>query len=69
MRGVLSSRKSVELALADLELHKAIVEGANNEILNDVYVGIQGRFIVVNYLIRPLKIVIMKEQYKTILKY
>ncbi|HBH3652220.1 TPA: GntR family transcriptional regulator [Clostridioides difficile] len=47
--------KSVELALADLELHKAIVEGANNEILNDVYVGIQGRFIVVNYLIRPLK--------------
>ncbi|MCC0664057.1 GntR family transcriptional regulator [Clostridioides sp. ZZV15-6597] len=47
--------KSVELALTDLKLHKAIVEGANNKILKDVYVGIQGRFIVVNYLIRPLK--------------
>ncbi|MCC0632854.1 GntR family transcriptional regulator [Clostridioides sp. ZZV15-6388] len=47
--------KSVELALTDLKLHKAIVEGANNKILKDIYVGIQGRFIVVNYLIRPLK--------------
>lgn len=47
--------KFVELAMADLKFHSAIIEGSSNEILDDLYTGVQGRFIVVNYLVRPLR--------------
>lgn len=45
----------VELAMADLKFHRAIVQSAGNKIMDDLYTGVQGRFIVLNYLIRPLK--------------
>lgn len=45
----------VQLAIADLDLHKAIVEGAENVVLTDLFNSIQGRFVVVNYVIHPLK--------------
>lgn len=48
-------KNAVELALADLEFHRIIISGAKNEILEELYPGVQGRFIVVNYLTRPLK--------------
>lgn len=45
----------VKLAMADLGFHRAIVQSAENTIMSDLYTGVQGRFIVLNYLIRPLK--------------
>lgn len=51
----LRENKSVELAMADLNFHKMILCGAGNEILQELYTGVQGRFIVVNYLARPFK--------------
>lgn len=45
----------VGLAMRDLNFHEAIVACSGNEILEDLYTGVQGRFIVVNYLSRPLK--------------
>lgn len=44
----------VDFAMSDLNLHRAIVDGANNEILSDLYVGVQGRFVVVNYVVMPV---------------
>lgn len=45
----------VELAMTDLKFHKAIVASAGNDILTELYTGVQGRFVVVNYLVRPLQ--------------
>lgn len=45
----------VELSTMDLKFHKTLVKCAQNEILDETYARIQGRFLVVNYLIRPLR--------------
>lgn len=51
----LKEKRYVELALEDLKLHRSLVRSAGNDILTDLYPGIQGRFIVANYLARPLR--------------
>ncbi len=51
----LMENRNVELAMADLHFHKMILNGTGNEILQELYTGVQGRFIVVNYLTRPFK--------------
>ncbi|MEZ3435867.1 MAG: GntR family transcriptional regulator [Lachnospiraceae bacterium] len=51
----LMENRNVELAMADLHFHKMILNGTGNEILQELYTGVQGRFIVVNYLARPFK--------------
>lgn len=51
----LRENNSVKLAMADLNFHQMILCGAGNEILQELYTGVQGRFIVVNYLARPFK--------------
>lgn len=45
----------VAIAMEDLKFHKEIVASAENDILTDLYTSVQGRFVVVNYLVRPLK--------------
>lgn len=45
----------VALAMADIDFHRAIVASVENDILTDLYTSVQGRFIIVNYLVRPLK--------------
>ena len=45
----------VSIAMEDLKFHKEIVASAENDILTDLYTSVQGRFVVVNYLVRPLK--------------
>lgn len=44
----------VKMALIDQQFHRALVESAGNEILDELYTGIQGRNIIVNYLVRPM---------------
>lgn len=51
----LMENKTVELAMADLHFHKMILNGTGNEILQELYTGVQGRFIVVSYLTLPFK--------------
>lgn len=46
----------VELATADRKFHRCLVESAGNAILTETYTRIQGRFIVANYLLRPLSV-------------
>ena len=38
----------------DLEFHRMLVSGCNNEYLSGEYKRIQGKFIVANYLMKPL---------------
>lgn len=54
-RDCLKEKAYVELAIEDLALHKTLVRWAGNEILTGLYTGVQGRFIVANYLARPLR--------------
>lgn len=51
----LEKKDYVAIAMEDIQFHRAIVECAENPILTDLYSSVQGRFIVVNYLVRPLK--------------
>lgn len=39
----------------DLEFHRTLINGADNEFLSNSYKRVQGKFIVANYLISPLK--------------
>ncbi len=43
------------LSKADLNYHRIMVSGAKNEYLDELYGKIQGKFIVVNYLVLPLE--------------
>ena len=44
-----------EFATADRKFHGTIVEASGNHILLETYNRVQGRFLVANYLIRPLQ--------------
>ncbi len=50
-----SEDKFVEMATADRKFHRTLVESAGNDVLTDIYARIQGRFIVANYLLRPMR--------------
>lgn len=44
----------VAFATVDRKFHRALVEASGNDILVETYNRVQGRFLVANYLIRPL---------------
>lgn len=48
--------KPLEFATADRKFHRTLVESAGNGVLTETYTRVQGRFTVVNYLIRPLSV-------------
>lgn len=50
-----SEDKFVEMATADRKFHRTLVESAGNDVLTEIYARIQGRFIVANYLLRPMR--------------
>lgn len=51
----LTAGNVLEMTKMDLKFHKALMTGAGNDYLSSIYDGIQGRFIIANYLVLPLK--------------
>ncbi len=49
----IESGQKLQFNKKDLEFHRCLVNGAENEFLSDIYKRIQGRFVVANYLFIP----------------
>lgn len=49
----IESGQKLKFNKKDLEFHRCLVNGAENEFLSDIYKRIQGRFVVANYLFIP----------------
>lgn len=51
----LNNGDSLEFNKIDLEFHRTLISGSNNEYLVAEYNRIQGKFVVANYLMKPLE--------------
>ena len=52
-RRLAGETRYVEVATADRNFHRTLVEASGNSVLLETYSRVQGRFLVANYLIRP----------------
>lgn len=48
-----SEKDFLKMSMEDLNFHRILVSGADNEYLSDVYRKVQGKYIVASYLVLP----------------